>query len=109
LSDDRAKRILDRAHHVTAHDIDGKLVLNTYQDVEPHLEYAKKMRRADAEARGRFGKRRAFHPSVSPPFNVIQKICMEHKLDFFNKDDAKKVVAIVKRDYPHFKTSIDKH
>jgi hypothetical protein len=103
------KQILDSAHRVTAHDAGDKLLVNTYQDVEPHLEYAKKLRRADAEERGSFGKRRDFHHTMSLPFNVIQSICATHGLDFFDKDDAKKIVAIAKRDYPAFKTSIDKN
>jgi hypothetical protein len=46
------------------------------------------------------------HMTMSLPFNIIQKICAEHGLDFFNQDDAKKIVAIAKRDYPAFKTSV---
>lgn len=104
-----SKQILDEAHKVTAHEDGDNLVVNTYQDVEPHLEYAKNMRRRDAEERGAFGKRGDFHHTMSLPFNIIQQICAQHGLDFFNSEDAKKIVAIAKRDYPYFKTSSDVH
>ena len=103
------KAILDQAHKVTAHENGDDLVLRTYQDVEPHMEYAAKLRRADAEERGRFGKRPDFHKTMSLPFNIIQQICAKHRLDFFNSEDAKKITAIAKRDYPAFKTSVDKN
>ncbi len=105
---ERAAKILDSAHRTTYHEEDGKIGIKTYQDVEPHLEYAKKCRRADAEERGRFGKRGDMHRTMSLPFNIIQKICLEHRLDFYNKDDAKKILAIAKRDYPAFRVTVDK-
>lgn len=105
---ERAAKILDSALRQTYKEEDGKVGVNTYQDVEPHLEYAKKCRRVDAEDRGRFGKRPDLHRTMSIPFNIIQQICARHRLDFFNKDDAKKILAIAKRDYPAFKVTNDK-
>jgi len=87
---------------------DGKILIETYQDVEPHLEYAKACRRVDAEDRGRFGKRGDLRRTMSIPFNIIQEICAKHGLDFYQPEDAKKILAIAKRDYPAFKTTIDK-
>jgi len=102
---DKAK-ILDEAHKVTAHEDGDNLVLQTYQDVEPAMEYAKARRREDAENRGRCGRMGDMHMTMSIPFNIIQTICAQYGLDFFNADDAKKIVAIAKRDYPAFKTSV---
>lgn len=89
-------------------DAEGNVLVRSYQDVEPHLEYAAKMRRADAEDRGAFGKRKELHPTMSVPFNVIQTICAKTGLNFFDSEDAKKILVILKRDYPYFKTTMDK-
>lgn len=102
---DKAK-LLDEAHKVTAHEDGDNLVLKTYQDVEPAMEFAANRRRLDAEERGRFGRMGDMHMTMSLPFNIIQKICAEHGLNFFNAEDSKKIVAIAKRDYPAFKTSV---
>ena len=71
---ERAAAILDRAHRTTYHEQDGNIVINTYQDVEPHLEYAAKCRRAERDTRGHFGKRGDLHRTMSVPFNVIAAI-----------------------------------
>lgn len=105
---ERAAKLLDSAYRTTYKEEGNKVLVNHYQDVEPHLEYAKNMRRADAEERGAFGKRGDMHQTMSLPFNIIQQICAEHHLDFYNSEDAKKIVKIAKRDYPWFKTTIDK-
>jgi len=94
--------------HQTYHEQDGKILIHTYQDVEPHLEYAKACRRVDAEDRGRFGKRGDLRRTMSIPFNIIQEICAKHGLNFYQPEDAKKILAIAKRDYPAFKVTIDK-
>lgn len=67
---DRAAAILDRACRTTYHEQGDQVLINTYQDVEPHLEYAAKLRRADRE-RGRFAKKGDFRHAMSVPFNVI--------------------------------------
>jgi hypothetical protein len=106
---EKAARILDRAHRVTAHALDaGAIGVNTYQDVEPHLEYAAKCRRADAENRGAFGKRGEMRRTMAIPFNILMEVSNTHHLNFFQPEDAKKILAIVKRDYPKFKTVADK-
>jgi hypothetical protein len=88
---EKAARILDRAHRVTAHALDeGAIGVQTYQDVEPHLEYAAKC-------------------TMAIPFNVLMEISQKHNLQFFEPEDAKKILAIAKRDYPKFKTTIDRN
>lgn len=102
---ERAETILDRSLRTTYHEQDGKTLIHTYQDVEPHLEYAKKCRREDRERRGKFGKRGEMHRTMSLPMNIIQTICAQYGLDFYQPEDAKKILAIARRDYPAFKTS----
>jgi hypothetical protein len=72
MGDQRA--ILDRACRTTYHEQDDKIVVNVYQDVGPHLEYAAKCRRAEAEGRGSFGKRSDLHRTMSVPFNIIAAV-----------------------------------
>src|ERR1700685_2018657 len=101
---EKAARILDRAHRVTAHALeDGAIGVHTYQDVEPHLEYAAKCRRADAENRGRFGKRGEMRRTMAIPFGILMEVSNKHNLNFFDSEDSKKILKIVKRDYPKFK------
>lgn len=72
MTDQRA--ILDRAVRTTYHEQDGNIVVNIYQDVGPHLEYAAQCRRAEREGRGAFGKRGDFHRTMSVPFNIFSTI-----------------------------------
>lgn len=96
--------------HVAYHEEDGNTILNYYQDVEPHMEYAAKCRREDAERRGAFGKRAEFRRTMSIPFNVILSICNRYKLNFFDPEDAKVVLGIAKGpEYRAFRTTIDKN
>jgi hypothetical protein len=103
-----AAAILDKALRTTIKEEDGATLVHTYQDVEPHIEYAKKCRRVDSEDRGRFGKRGDLRRTMSIPMSILMQVCQENRLDFYNKEDAKKILKIVKRDYPVFKTTNDK-
>lgn len=49
-------------------------MVQVYQDVGPHLEYAAKCRRAERETRGAFGKRGDLHRTMSVPFNVLASV-----------------------------------
>ena len=105
-------QIIDRAHRQTYHEQDGKICINTYQDVEPHLEYAAKLRRADAEERGRFGKRSDMHQTMAVPFNVIMMVAQKlgiagHQL--FEKDSAARIWKELKSsEYKGFRVTTDK-
>jgi hypothetical protein len=70
---DRAARILAGATRTTYHEQDGKIHLNTYQDVQPHLDYAARARRADRE-HGRFSKKSDLRPGMHVPHNVLMGI-----------------------------------
>lgn len=69
-----AAQVLDRAVRTTYHEQDNQVVINVYQDVGPHLEYAAQCRRAEAENKGAFGKRGDLHRTMSVPFNILSTI-----------------------------------
>lgn len=93
-------------------DTDGNVLVKTYQDVEPHLEYAAKLRRADAENRGRFGKRRDLHHTMSVPQNVILAVAAQLGIpagNIFGTEESKRIGAELKRsEFARFRTTIDK-
>lgn len=75
LDKKRAAQVLDRDVRTTYHEsTDGGFTLRTYQDVEPVMDACAAARRADAEHRGRFGKRPDLHRVMSVPENVIYEI-----------------------------------
>ena len=106
------KALQDRAHRVTAHEQDGQLIVNTYQDVEPHLEYAAKLRRAEWESRGSFGKRGDFRQTMSLPFNIIQAAAQRLGIpagQIFEKDANRRIMRELKRpEFKYFRTTSDK-
>jgi hypothetical protein len=112
VSHSHKSTILDRAVRQSYAEDEDKIHLRTYQDVEPHLEYAKKLRRADAEERGRFGKRPDFHRKMSVPYNVI--LMAAHKLGIpagkvFDSEYSKQIWKELKSpEYKGFRTSCDK-
>jgi hypothetical protein len=110
---ERAAQILDRAVRQTYKEEDGKALVNTYQDVEPHLEYAAKCRRADAEERGAFGRRGELRRTMSVPFNVLLGIAQKLGIpagQIFDKEHQKRLAKELKSsEYRHFRTTIDKH
>lgn len=102
----------DGETHQVAHidNMNGDVSVQTYQDVEPHLEACAAERRVDAEERGAFGKRGEWRKTMSVPFNVINDICLKHGLNFYDTEDAKKIARILKGvEYKNFRTTIDKN
>jgi hypothetical protein len=106
---ERAGAILDRAHRTTYHEQDGRLYLNSYQDVEPHLEYAAKCRRADSEERGRFGKRGDLHRTMAVPFNVMLQVAQKLGIapgQVLQPENSKRIWKELKSsDYKNFRTT----
>lgn len=104
--------IQDRAHRVTAKEEDGKLLVSTYQDVGPHLEYAAKLRRADWEHRGQHGKRGEFRQTMALPFNVIQGVAQHLGIpgrQIFEKEHNRRIMRELKRpEFKYFRTTSDK-
>lgn len=93
-------------------DADGTIHIQTHQDVGPALEYAKQCRRAEAEGRGRFGKRGDFHRTMSTPFNIYYAACQKLGIPLrkiFDKEVAQRIDKELKSEFPAFKTTNDKH
>lgn len=109
---ERAARILDRAMRTQYHVEDGKEVVSTYQDVQGHLDYAAKCRRAEAEGRGDFGKRPFMHRTMAVPMNVLLGIVQKLRLPpsaIFDPEVSKRVWNEVKgSDYKNFRVTNDK-
>lgn len=105
---------IDKAHRVTAQvDVDGNTLVNTYQDVEPCMDYAAAMRRRDAEERGAFGRRPDMHQTMSVPFNIIlaaaKRLGIQPK-DIFDSDKSKRIYQELKRsEFSVFRTTIDRN
>ena len=110
---EHAQRVLDAAHRVTAKEEDGKVLVNTYQDVEPHLEYAAKCRRADAEERGAFGRRGEFRRTMSIPFNIMLGIAQKLGIpagQIFDSEHSKRIsLELKKPEFKYFRTTIDRN
>ena len=107
-----AKAIQDRAHRVTAHEEDGKVIVNTYQDVEPHLEYAAKCRREEWDRRGQFGTRGEFRRTMTLPFNIIQAAAQRLGIkpsQIFDAECNKRIMRELKRpEFKYFRTTNDR-
>lgn len=89
-----------------------KVVIHTYQDVQPHLEMCARERRVDAEYRGAFGKRGEFRRTMSVPHNIMLKVCQDLNIEpglMFQPEYAKRIHAELKKsEYAGFRTTIDK-
>lgn len=96
----------------TYHEQDDRIFIRTYQDVEPHMEYAAKCRRVDAEDRGRFGKRPDMHRTMSVPFNVILACAQRLGIAqgaIFETEHMKRIVKELKSpEFAAFRVTIDK-
>lgn len=104
---------LDQALRQTYHEQDDKILINTYQDVEPHLEYAAQCRRADAEVRGNFGRRNELRRTMSVPFNVLLAVAQQLGIpqgNIFDTDTMRRIVTELKRpEFKLFRTTVDKN
>lgn len=81
---------------ITYHEEDGNIVLKYESDAEPVIEHVK----ARTEYLSRFGQSADMHYKMSIPLDTLLKISQETGLDFYDKDDAKKIKQIIQRDYP---------
>jgi hypothetical protein len=110
---ERAKRIQDETVRLTAQEQDGKLLVNTYQDIEPHLEYAHKCRRVDAEDRGAFGRRGEFRRTMVIPFNIMLGVAQKLGIpagQIFDSEYQKRITRELKSpEYRYLRTTIDKN
>lgn len=82
---------------------EGKIVLVTEHSDTKHLE--KFCAEERANSKGKFEKKNDFHRVMKIPLSLLTKISAETGLDFFDKDDAKKILEILKApEYEKFRT-----
>lgn len=108
----RAERLLDTTHAQSYHEEDGKAIIRTYQDVEPHLEYAAACRREDRERRGEFGRRAELRRTMVVPFNIMLAVAQKLGIPagaIFDTEHAQRIMKELKgSDYKQFRTVTDK-
>ncbi len=81
---------------------DGSLTVYREQDVEPILKANAEQRALEAKG----SKRGDFHQVMRVPMIVIEKICNDHGLNFFDKEDAKRILQILKgNEFKYFRTT----
>lgn len=109
----RQRELLDRSLRQTAKEEDGNLLVQTYQDVAPHLEYAAKCRRADAEHRGAFGKRGELRRTMTLPMATILQVAQKLGIpagQVFAAENSKRIMKELKSsEYKALRTTIDKN
>ncbi len=108
---DQAK-ILDATLKTTVTEVEGETIVNTYQDVEPHIEYAKALARLDAEERGHFGKRRELRQTMAIPMNVMLMVAQRLGIPagkILESEYSRRIVAELKKpEFKVFRTTCDK-
>lgn len=109
---EQASAVLDAAHRQSYEEQDDKILVRTFQDVEPHLEYAAKCRRADADIRGTFGKRAELRRTMTVPFNVMMGVAERLGIPqgkIFEKEYSQRIMRELKTpEFKLFRTCTDK-
>ncbi len=81
---------------------DGSITVYREQDVEPILKANAEQRALESPG----SRRGEFHHVMRVPMIVLEKICNEHHLNFFDKADAKKIMQILKgNEFQYFRTT----
>ena len=70
--------------------------VETVQDVQPHLEYNKKLQNTVGYAER--GRKMAHYHFAHIPNSAIIKLKNEKGLDVYNRDDLKKIEILLQRD-----------
>jgi hypothetical protein len=85
---------------------EGRLQVHYRQDVEPILERNKILRNGGLTDSGI--KRDMWLYASIPPV-VILKLRFEYGLDVFDRNDIKRVMEVINRDFPHVKCTNKTH
>lgn len=96
----------DRGVSTFEDDYDGRLQVHYQQDVEPILEYTKRLRNDGLTDYGI--KQDLWHYAQIPPV-IILEMRFKHGVDVFNKDHLKRVFELINREYPYLKTTEKNH
>lgn len=84
---------------------DGKIHIHTYQDVEPVMDWCKELANSGVPD-GNFRKEGWLYAIIPP---VIQAEMLKRGINFLDQNDVKKVVEVINKDYPVFKTTHRHH
>lgn len=76
------------------------------QDVEPVLEYTKRLRN---DSMTDYGIKNDLWHYAQIPAVVILEMRFKHGVDVFNKDHLQKVFQLINTEYPHLKTTNKTH
>ncbi len=85
---------------------DGKLQVHYRQDVEPVLDYTKRLRNDGLTDHGI--KNDLWHYAQIPPV-VILEMKFKWGVDVFKKDHLKRDFELLNREYPYLKTTEKNH
>lgn len=90
----------------------NKVFIQTYQDVEPHLDLCARERRVDAEERGHFGKRAEFRRTMHIPNNIALMVCQRLGIEprlMYQREYSNRIFAELKKpEFAKFRTTNDK-
>lgn len=81
---------------------DGTVTASVKDDVETYMDVAKAMRN-DAPMLGSRFKKTFTHAAVVPA-SIVEKIKNDYGISFFDKNDSKKFMEVLARDFPVFLT-----
>lgn len=96
----------DRGMETYEDDYDGRLQVHYRQDVEPILE-RNKMLRNDGLTDGGIKRDMWLYASIPPV--VIYKLLYEYGINIFNRNDTKRALEVINRDFPYLKTTNKTH
>jgi hypothetical protein len=96
----------DRGVETWEDSYDGKLQVHYRQDVEPVLEYTKRLRNDGMTDYGI--KQDLWHYAQIPPV-IILEMRFKHGVDVFQKDHLHKVFQLINTEYPYLKTTEKMH
>lgn len=109
---ERAAALINRrpgAVRQSFHEQDGAMIVNTYQDVEPHLNYAAALRRAERESIGRHGRTGDLHHTLSVPHNVFYAVAKKLGIPLgkcLQSEYSRRIVKELKRpEFANFRTT----
>ena len=85
----------------------NQVVITHEQTIQPHLDYAHEL--AMDEERTKTGMRKDFWHYAHVPNSVIMEMKMKHGVDFFDRNDSKRVFHLLNTEYKRVKTTTKIH
>ena len=85
---------------------DGKVHIHTYQDVEPFLDKAQRLRNEGAT--DEVFKRNGVAMYADIPLSIVGQL-MKKGINIFDQNDMPKVIQEIETNYSRFKTTYKRH